>query len=146
MSLRSDRRTFGIALGGITLAALVIRVVFVVVVDPKVPRLSDASAYHLLANQLADGHGFVRPFDLRLLGLKHPTAEYPPLFPAVLAAASTVGAKSVEAQRIFCAFLGAGTVASGRRARPTRQRRRHGPRRRRASRPCIRCSSRVTRR
>ncbi len=111
MSLRSDRRTFGIALGGITLAALVVRIVFVVAVDPKVPRLSDASAYHLLANQLADGRGFVRPFDLRLLGLKHPTAEYPPLFPAVLAAASTVGARSVEAQRIFCAFLGAGTVA-----------------------------------
>jgi hypothetical protein len=107
---RDARRAFALSLAGIAVAAFAIRVVFIVVVDPSVPRLSDANAYHLLANQLADGKGYIRPFDLRLLGLHHPTAEYPPLFPAVLGVASAMGAKSVEAQRVFSAVLGTGTV------------------------------------
>ena len=49
---RCDGLAF-IALG----AASVIRIVFVVVVAPKVPALGDASAYHLLAEHLAHGQG-----------------------------------------------------------------------------------------
>lgn len=102
---------FGPALAAISAAALVIRVLFITVVRPVVPKLGDASAYHLLANNLASSKGYVRPFDLQLLGLVHPTAEYPPLFPLLLAVPSRFGLHSVEQQRLFMAVVGAATVA-----------------------------------
>ena len=80
-------------------------------VAPQVPALGDASAYHLLAERLAHGGGYIRPFDDLLLHLRRPTAEYPPLFPVLLSLPARLGAHSVEQQRIFMAFVGAGTVA-----------------------------------
>lgn len=94
----------------IAVVALLVRVAFVLVVNPKLPDPGDATAYHLLANNLADGRGYIRPFDLRILHVSRPTAEYPPLFPALLAIPSFLGAKSVDAQRIFLCFVGTGTV------------------------------------
>jgi 4-amino-4-deoxy-L-arabinose transferase-like glycosyltransferase len=102
---------FELALGAITLVALGVRIVFIVVVSPRVPRLGDASAYHLLAERLAHGGGYIRPFDDLLLHLQRPTAEYPPLFPALLSLPARLGAHSVDQQRIFLAFVGAATVA-----------------------------------
>ena len=84
MAVLTRLRGFAGALLLITGVALGIRLGYTIGVDPQVPQLSDASAYHLLANDLADGKGYVRPFDLSAFGLTHPTAEYPPLFPAVL--------------------------------------------------------------
>jgi Dolichyl-phosphate-mannose-protein mannosyltransferase len=107
---RSRNRSFLVALLAIALVALAVRVVFVVVVDPKLPDPGDAVAYHLLANNLADGHGYIRPFDFRILDVARPTAEYPPLFPALLAVPSLLGAKSVDAQRLLLCFVGTGTV------------------------------------
>ncbi|MDQ1462119.1 MAG: hypothetical protein QOI08_3603 [Actinomycetota bacterium] len=112
--LPSDRAAghrFELGLGAIALAALVVRIVFTVVVSPRVPRLGDASAYHLLAERLAHGGGYIRPFDDLLLHLQRPTAEYPPLFPLLLSLPARLGAHSVEQQRIFLAFVGAATVA-----------------------------------
>ena len=127
--------------GAIALVALVIRIVFIVVVAPQVPALGDASAYHLLAEHLAHGGGYIRPFDNLLLHLRRPTAEYPPLFPLLLALPARLGAHSVEQQRIFLAFVGAGTVALvgllGRRVASPARRARSRPR----SRPSTRCSS-----
>lgn len=105
-----SNRTFLIALLAIALVALVVRIAFVLVVDPKLPDPGDATAYHLLANNLADGRGYIRPFDFRILHASRPTAEYPPLFPALLAVPSFLGAKSVDAQRVFLCFVGTGTV------------------------------------
>ncbi|HYU38661.1 MAG TPA: glycosyltransferase family 39 protein [Acidimicrobiia bacterium] len=106
----SRNRAFLIALLAIAVLALVVRIVFVLVVDPRLPDPGDATAYHLLANNLADGHGYIRPFDFRLLHVARPTAEYPPLFPALLAVPSYLGATSVDAQRVFLCFVGTGTV------------------------------------
>jgi 4-amino-4-deoxy-L-arabinose transferase-like glycosyltransferase len=100
-------------LGGLLLitgVALGIRLGYAVVVDPQVPELSDASAYHLLANDLADGKGYVRPFDLAAFGLTHPTAEYPPLFPAALSVVSIAGGTSVGSQRVLTCIIGTATV------------------------------------
>ena len=105
-----SNRTFLIALLAIALVALVVRVAFVLVVDPKLPDPGDATAYHLLANNLADGRGYIRPFDFRILHVSRPTAEYPPLFPALLAVPSFLSAKSVDAQRVFLCLVGTGTV------------------------------------
>src|SRR5207248_8211225 len=103
-------RAFLFAILAIALVALAVRVVFVLVVDPKLPDPGDATAYHLLANNLADGRGYIRPFDFRILHITRPTAEYPPLFPALLAVPSFLGAKSVDAQRLLRCFVGTGTV------------------------------------
>jgi 4-amino-4-deoxy-L-arabinose transferase-like glycosyltransferase len=108
--LTRPTRNFLVALVAIAVVALVVRIAFVLVVDPKLPDPGDATAYHLLANNLADGRGYIRPFDLRLLHVARPTAEYPPLFPALLAVPSFLGAKSVDAQRVFLCFVGTGTV------------------------------------
>ncbi|MDQ6855113.1 MAG: glycosyltransferase family 39 protein [Actinomycetota bacterium] len=95
----------------IAVIALAVRVAFVLVVNPTLPDPGDATAYHLLANNLADGHGYIRPFDFKILHVSRPTAEYPPLFPALLSVPAYLGAKSVDAQRLFLCFVGAGTVA-----------------------------------
>jgi 4-amino-4-deoxy-L-arabinose transferase-like glycosyltransferase len=100
-----------IAVLAIALIALAVRVAFVLVVNPTLPDPGDATAYHLLANNLADGHGYIRPFDFKILHVSRPTAEYPPLFPALLSVPAYLGAKSVDAQRLFLCFVGAGTVA-----------------------------------
>ena len=105
-----SRRRFTPALVAIALVAVAIRIAFVVLVDPSVPRIGDASAYHLLGEQLARGDGYVRPFDLVLLHRTRATAEYPPLFPAFLGVAARAGVHSVAAQRIVVAFVGAITV------------------------------------
>jgi 4-amino-4-deoxy-L-arabinose transferase-like glycosyltransferase len=108
--IRSDR-SFALTLAAIAVTALVVRILVIVLVDPHVPRLGDASAYHLLANHLADGRGYIRPFDLLKFHLVVPTAEYPPLHPFLLSLAARAGLRSVEAQRIALAFVGGGTVA-----------------------------------
>jgi len=102
--------SFLVALGAIAGAALVVRVLVIVLVDPHVPPLGDASAYHLLANHLADGRGYIRPFDLVKFHLVVPTAEYPPLHPFVVSLFARVGMRSVEAQRIGLAIVGSVTV------------------------------------
>ncbi len=96
----------------ITAGALTVRILIIVLVDPHVPELGDASAYHLLANHLADGRGYIRPFDLVRFHLVVPTAEYPPLHPFVLSLFARIGMRSVQAQRLGLAFIGAATVAT----------------------------------
>ncbi len=107
---RFEKRRFYIGLAAIALGALAIRIVFIVVVAPTVPMLGDANAYHLLALYLTEGEGYIRPFDHLLLHLNRPTVEYPPLFSMLLAVPTKLGADTVEQQRIFLAFVGAGTV------------------------------------
>jgi hypothetical protein len=106
----SSASRFGRRLGIITLGALIVRVLVVVLVDPHVPALGDASAYHLLSNHLADGRGYIRPFDLVRFHLVVPTAEYPPFHPFVLSLFARAGLRSVEAQRIALCAVGAATV------------------------------------
>jgi hypothetical protein len=105
------RRTFALALLAIAAVALTVRVLVITLVDPHVPPLGDASAYHLLANHLADGRGYIRPFDLVKFHLVVPTAEYPPLHPFVVSLLARAGWRGVEAQRLGMAVIGTGTVA-----------------------------------
>ena len=105
----TDRR-FAIGLVAIGAVALVARVLFVVVVDPTVPPMGDASTYHLLAQNLADGQGYIRPFDSAILGEMRPTAEFPPLFPSVLAVIDRLGGDAVETQRLLMTMVGTATV------------------------------------
>ena len=107
--VRSTRR-FSVALGLIVLAALAVRIDYVRDIAPPVPALGDAHAYHVLADNLAHGRGYIRPYDFERLGRTIATAEYPPVFPGVLAAASLVGLKTIEQQRLVMCFVGSVTV------------------------------------
>jgi 4-amino-4-deoxy-L-arabinose transferase-like glycosyltransferase len=104
------RHRFAFALGGVGAIAFVIRIAFIRIVNPKVPPIGDATAYHLLAEHLAKGDGYIRPFDALLLHQVRPTAEYPPLFPLLLSIPARLGVHSVTGQREFVAFVGAITV------------------------------------
>jgi 4-amino-4-deoxy-L-arabinose transferase-like glycosyltransferase len=74
---------------------------------PQERCLTDATAYHLLGRELAARHAYERPFDRVILGVHRPTAEYPPLFPTVLALADGAGIDSIAAQQIVVGTLGA---------------------------------------
>jgi 4-amino-4-deoxy-L-arabinose transferase-like glycosyltransferase len=107
---RLARRRFGPALLAVVAVGLAVRVAAVLVIDPTVPEVGDASAYHHLANQLADGLGYIRPFDRIILDRIRPTAEYPPLLPGSLGVASWLGATTVTAQRLVLCLAGAAGV------------------------------------
>jgi hypothetical protein len=93
---------------GVLLAAvvgLVVRLVYVLVVDPEIPGVSDAAWYHGVANALADGQGYVHPFLL-----DRPTADFPPLLPLLLTPFSIVGLDSVRAHQLVLVPLGTVTI------------------------------------
>src|SRR3954453_11350783 len=75
----------------IGVAALVVRVVYLLLLGRKTEGIGDFFFYHLSANRWADGRGFRDPF-LETLGVPYPTALHPPLWAAVLAVASWFGA------------------------------------------------------
>lgn len=77
---------------------------------PPAPAVSDAAAYRLLGQGLADGDGYLRPFDLQRTGERVATAEYPPGFPALLAVADRVGVSSEDGQRAILCAIGGLTV------------------------------------
>ncbi len=72
--------------------------------------VGDAVTYHLLARLLADGQGYVRPLDLIVNGRNVPSAEFPPLWPSLLAVADLLGLDSPTAHRLIGALLGGVTV------------------------------------
>ena len=81
-TLRSPR-WFVYGLLAIAVVALGVRIGYTLRVADDLVLTGDAQTYHLLAARLADGDGYVRVGGA-LEGA--PTAEFPPLFPAVLAA------------------------------------------------------------
>ncbi len=114
-------RRFWVALGLVVAAAAGVRIAFTATVDPhahcapdpaidralaarhipaKERCLTDALAYHLLGDNLARGRGYIRPFDDAILHIARPTAEYPPLYPAVIAAVDKVGIHGIDAQQL----------------------------------------------
>lgn len=106
---RADRR-FGAALALIGLVGLAVRVIYIVVVADDIPTVGDARTYHLLAANLADGAGYIRPLDYLKLGRAIPSAEFPPLFPALLSVGARAGLESVIEQKLLMATIGTGTV------------------------------------
>lgn len=98
-------------------AAVAVRITYVMAVTRQLGVRGDAETYHLLAQGLADGRGYVRPFGLVGVAGDVPTAEFPPLFPGLLALFDLAGVDSATGQKLALAFVGAlttvvvGTVA-----------------------------------
>ena len=106
------RRPSGFVLGlaGLALAGLALRLFYALSVVDRGPLLGDALEFHLLANHLADGHGYVQAFRFRDSGVAWPTAYKPPLYPFVLAAVSWLGGKGYVAHHLATCALGTATV------------------------------------
>ena len=102
------RATFWPVLAVIAILGFVSRLVYAAVVAP--PLAADATWYVLQAGTIAGGHGFVDP------GLFYgghgavATANFPPLWPTVLAGVNTVWSGGISSYRHTAALLGTGTI------------------------------------
>jgi 4-amino-4-deoxy-L-arabinose transferase-like glycosyltransferase len=110
---RLDPRVSGFAmrLGAIVAAAFGVRIVYALAFTGDPVFLTDPDIYHNMANLIADGRGFVRPYDLIFRGQSIPTADHPPLHTFVLAGVSALGGTGVGAHKFAGCVAGAGTVA-----------------------------------
>ena len=98
MASRVDR--FVVAVAGLTLLALAIRVVVTLTTYADLDLgFSDNTFYHQQANLLADGQGFIDPFRLRN-GLVAPTAAHPPVYSLYLAGWSLAGFDGILDHRL----------------------------------------------
>jgi Dolichyl-phosphate-mannose-protein mannosyltransferase len=100
---RSGPGPFWIGLAVIAVGALAIRLGYVLAGWGN-DASSDGLFYVLAADVLADGGGFVNPWD----GL--PTAAHPPAWPVLLALPSAVGLDSLLPHQVFACVVGTATV------------------------------------
>jgi 4-amino-4-deoxy-L-arabinose transferase-like glycosyltransferase len=101
------RRLAAVAAGG-----FVLRAVFALAVAPdSLNHRGDPRFFHLAANLLADGHGYIAPLPFIDHGHAIASTEHPPLWSAVLAVFSAVGARSYAAHELVACAVGAATVA-----------------------------------
>lgn len=103
-------RWFRPALAVVVVGALVLRVVYVLAYRGDFVPGGDAYFYHVGANLLADGKGFIQPQFYVLHGVHRAAAEHPPLYLMFLAIPSVLGMKSVMAHMLWSCVLGTGTV------------------------------------
>jgi 4-amino-4-deoxy-L-arabinose transferase-like glycosyltransferase len=103
-------RRFSTRLAAVLAVALGLRLLYALTAAPGVSLLDDDTFYHLTANYLADGRGFVLPLELLLKGHALPTAEHPPLYPALLSLISLAGGTGEDFQRLANVLVGTGTV------------------------------------
>jgi 4-amino-4-deoxy-L-arabinose transferase-like glycosyltransferase len=105
----ADRR-FYVALGGLAALGLAVRIAFALAASfDAAPGPNDPYNYHLLGRFLAEGDGYIRAFD-RLDGAHLPTAEFPPVFPSLIAVLHLLGIRSVSGQELALSVLGTVTV------------------------------------
>jgi len=113
-------RRFVWGLVAVTVVALVVRIVYILTArqdffadfeiggDPF--RLGDAYLYQRGAVLLAEGEGFINPYQFDLFGIRQEDASHVPLFMLWLWLPAAVGITGAEAAALWSAVLGAGTV------------------------------------
>ncbi|HEY6531170.1 MAG TPA: glycosyltransferase family 39 protein [Acidimicrobiales bacterium] len=72
---------------------------------------NDGFYYHHGANLLADGRGFINPFEWQFQGRSLQSADHPPLYLVYLGAFSALGLRSVEAHLLASIVFGIAAVA-----------------------------------
>jgi Dolichyl-phosphate-mannose-protein mannosyltransferase len=103
---------FARRLAAIAASGFALRAVFALAVAPdSLTHRGDPRFFHLAANLLADGHGYIAPLPFIQQGFVIPSTEHPPLWSALLAVFSAVGARSYEAHELVACAVGAATVA-----------------------------------
>ena len=105
-------RSFRARLAIISALAFAARAAVALAVAPdSLTHRGDPRFFHLAANLLADGHGYVAPLPFLVSGHVIPSAEHPPLWPALLSVFSLAGARSYTAHQLVGCAVGAATVA-----------------------------------
>lgn len=98
-------------LGLIALFAFALRAVWALAVAPdSLNRTGDPRFFHLSANLLADGHGYIAPLPFLMSGSVQPSTEHPPGWSALLALVSLVGGDSWTVHELVGCAVGAGIV------------------------------------
>lgn len=105
-------RRFGFWLLVITGVALAVRVAYAWFVYRHHVIAGDPLYYHLGANLLADGRGFLNPLSAAK-GIIAPGADHPPLYIVYLGAFSLIGIRSVTGHMLASCLLGTASVAVG---------------------------------
>jgi hypothetical protein len=101
------RRLALVVAGGFAL-----RTVFALAVAPdSLTHRGDPRFFHLAANLLADGHGYIAPLPFLDHGSVIASTEHPPLWSALLAVFSAIGGRSYAAHELVACAVGAGTIA-----------------------------------
>ncbi len=107
------RHGFGTTLLAIVVAGVAIRVLYTLLEAPwPPPALDDQFYFSGLGKLIANGHGFIGPFNFYFHGTSLPSAEHPPLYPIALAGLAKLGGTSPDAQRLVGSVFGAGTIAA----------------------------------
>ena len=102
---------FARRLAGVAFFGFVLRAVFALAVAPdSLDHSGDPRFFHLAANLLADGHGYIAPLPFLDHGSVIASTEHPPLWSFVLAVFSAAGARSYGAHELVGCLVGAGTV------------------------------------
>jgi 4-amino-4-deoxy-L-arabinose transferase-like glycosyltransferase len=108
-----DDRRFALRLAPIMALGLAVRLAFVLIRQSRIELgQGDAFWYHMQARLVANGQGFLNPFDYYLHGgLERPGADHPPGFVIVLAALDWIGIDGHLAQRVVMCFVGTISIA-----------------------------------
>jgi 4-amino-4-deoxy-L-arabinose transferase-like glycosyltransferase len=103
--------TFRARLGLIAGAGFVLRAVWALAIAPqRLTHTGDSRYFHLTANLLADGHGYIQPLPYVWGGATIPSSEHPPGWSAVLALFSVAGGSSYTVHELVGCAVGAGIV------------------------------------
>src|SRR5215212_8088890 len=111
--MRQGNLSFRRKLALIALAGLALRVIYTLAIgrdDNPESQFGDAAFFHIVANLVADGHGFSHPFYWVADHYAAPTAAHPPLWPLLLAVFSKLGAEGQTAHRLVGDLVGTGVV------------------------------------
>ena len=101
-------------LAAIALGGFVVRLVYLFGWKNTDVAWSDAFYYHEGANLLADGRGYIHPFQWIYHGFDIPGADHPPAFLTILSAFSALGFRSFLAHQLVSCVIGTlGVVAFG---------------------------------
>ena len=115
------KRGFALRLAGLAAAGVALRALYLFTVARHVTGVGDWHFYHWQANLIADGHGFIEPYQYRFDHHVSPSAGHPPLYPLVLRVVSLLGGTSELAHRALGLALGAVHDRARRAARPPRR-------------------------
>lgn len=93
----------------IAAAGVAVRALYLFTIARNTKGIGDWWFYHWQAGLIADGRGFLDPFQL-LEGIEAPSANHPPLYPLLLSGLSALGLDSTLAHRSLGLLLGAVTI------------------------------------
>lgn len=105
-------RRFWWWLVGITAAALAVRLTYLIGWRTPWTPIGDPYYYHHGALLLADGEGYVHPYQFLLFGVRMPGADHPPGFMTVLAGFSWLGLRTFFQHQVLSCLLGAAGVTA----------------------------------